>query len=98
MSFLCIHRSNQGFQTLTEELSAMAWEKPESKDRMIAALNQMFPALAASRVDEVTRLTETYHKYKREYLKHIMFELGTKGFSKCLKPPLEINIIHMKVC
>ena len=76
--FLCIHRWNQGFQKLTEEMSAISWRDYESKDRMIAALKQIFPALAASKVDEVTRLTETYHKYKREYVKHILFELNSQ--------------------
>ena len=52
----------------------MAWKKSESKDRIIAALQQMFPALAESKVDEVARLTESYHKYKGEYVKHISFD------------------------
>ena len=47
----------------------MAWSEYESKDRMIAALEQMFPALAESKLDDVTKLAENYHKYKKEYVK-----------------------------
>ena len=63
----------------------MAWSQNESKDRMIAALQKIFPALAESKLDYVTRLTETYHKYKREYVKHLSFDPNNGNHSKFLK-------------
>ena len=73
-----------GFQTLVEELGAMAWSQYESKDRMIAALQQMFPALTDRKLklDDVTRLTESYHNYKREYVKHLLFNPKEENSSK----------------
>ena len=62
----------------------MSWRDYESKDRMIAALEQMFPALAESKVGEVARLTKIYHKYKREYVKHLSFDPSNGNLSKCL--------------
>ena len=70
-----------GFQTLTNLLGAMAWDEQESKDQMISALHQMFPALAESKMDEVTRLSEAYHKYKREYVKHLSFNPVSEDLS-----------------
>ena len=64
----------------------MAWSQYESKDRMIAALQQMFPAaLTERKLKDVTRLTETYHKYKREYVKHLSFDPNNGNHSKFLK-------------
>lgn len=64
----------------------MAWDEHESKDKMIAALKQMFPtlALAEKKVDEVTRLTEVYHKYKRKFVKHLSFNPEENDTSKYL--------------
>ena len=64
----------------------MAWSQYESKDRMIAALQQMFPAaLTERKLKDVTRLTETYHKYKREYVKQLSFDPNNGNHSKFLK-------------
>ena len=60
----------------------MAWSKSESKDRMIAALEQMFPALAESDVDDMTVFTESYHKYKKNFVKHLLFNPNNKNLSK----------------
>ena len=61
----------------------MAWSQYESKDRMIAALQQMFPAaLTERKLKDVTRLTETYHKYKREYVKQLVFNPAEGNLSK----------------
>ena len=83
---LCIYQLTLGFQTLTNLLGAMAWDEHESKDKMIAALKQMFPtlALAEKKVDEVTRLTEVYHKYKRKFVKHLSFNPEENDTSKYL--------------
>ena len=42
---------------------------------MDAVLQQMFPnSLADEEVQDVTSLTETYHKYKREYVQQLLFD------------------------
>ena len=38
-----------------------------------AALQRMFPTYADKKVEKVQLLTESYLKYKREYVKHICF-------------------------
>ena len=64
----------------------MAWSQYESKDRMIAALQQMFPAaLTERKLKDVIRLTETYHNYKKEYVKHLSFDPNNGNHSKLLK-------------
>ena len=63
----------------------MAWSQYESKDRMISALQQMFPALTERKLNDVARLTETYHNYKREYVKHLSFDLYNANHSGGLK-------------
>ena len=64
----------------------MAPNQEESKQRIMAALQQMFPALALAekKVDEVTRLTEVYHKYKRKFVKHLSFNPEENDTSKYL--------------
>ena len=75
---------SKGFETLTEEVSYMAANQEESKQRIMAALQQMFPALVATvnDMDEVARLTESYYKYKREYVKHLSFNLDNQDPGK----------------
>ena len=62
----------------------MAPNQEESKQRIMAALQQMFPALVATvnNMDEVTRLTESYYKYKRDYVKHLSFNLDNQDPGK----------------
>ena len=62
----------------------MAPNQEESKQRIMAALQQMFPALVATvnNMDEVTRLTGSYYKYKRDYVKHLSFNLDNQDPSK----------------
>ena len=70
-----------GLQALTQELGH--GRQIESKERLNAALQQMFPASAEGKVDEVKSLTEIYHKYKREYAKHLSFNPVSENLSKC---------------
>ena len=62
----------------------MAPNQEESKQRIMAALQQMFPALVATvnNMDEVTRLTESYYKYKRDYVKNLSFNLDNRDPGK----------------
>ena len=50
--------------------------------RTIAAFQQMFPISAEKSIDRVKSLTESYHKYKREYVQHLGFNPDNKNLSK----------------
>ena len=66
---------------LTQELSqGVGYWKSGYKDR----IQQMFPTLAEEDVDGVKSLTESYHKYKREYVKHRGFNPEEENLSKCV--------------
>ena len=56
---------------LTQELShgVLYWREDGSKER----LQQMFLASADEEVEEVKSFTKSYHKYKKEYVKHLSF-------------------------
>ena len=54
----------------------------DSKERLFAALEQMFPISAEETIDRVKSLTESYHKYKREHVQHIGFNPNNKNLSK----------------
>ena len=73
---------------LTQELGTLAvgpyaWSQSESKERILVALQQMFPTTADEKVDEVQSLTEIYHKYKREYVKHLSFNPEEENLCEC---------------
>ena len=55
-----------------------------SKEFLYVALQQMFPTSSGEKVDEVKALTESYHKYKMEYLKHLSFDPEDESLSKYL--------------
>ena len=40
--------------------------------------------MAEEDVDGVKSFTESYHKYKREYVKHISFNPEEENLSKCI--------------
>ena len=69
---------------LTQELSQVSrvvWG--ESKDRLYAALQRMLSnSVVDEEIDEVKSLTESYHKYKREYVKHLSFNPDNENLSK----------------
>lgn len=48
------------------------------------ALQQMFPTSADEKGDELKSLTEEYHKYKREYVKHLVFNPDEENLSKSI--------------
>ena len=77
---------------LTHELRygvSWSYSQRESRDRLYAALQEMFPASAEEKEDKVQSVTESYHKYKREYVKHLSFNPEEENLSKCI---LEIPI------
>ena len=71
---------------LTQELSngVVHW-RGGSKER----LQQMFATSSTDEVDGVKSFMESYHKYKREYVKHLSFNPEEENLSKCI---LEIPI------
>ena len=73
-----------GFYTLTQELTdgVKYWNNDEHKER-IAALRLMFPNLADQNKDIVKSITAKYHKYKRDYVKHMSFNPDDENLSKC---------------
>ena len=66
---------------MTEELSSWTFSD-SNKERLHATFKQMFPTYEEKKVDEVKSLTESYHKYKREYVKHLSFSPDTDNLSK----------------
>ena len=71
-------------QALSNEVSAMSM-KSGSKER----LQQLFLTSTDEEEDVVKSFTESYHKYKREYVKHLSFNPEKENLSKCI---LEISI------
>ena len=74
-------------QTLTRELrkgiiNGVKWENDQdkSKENLLDALQQLLPSSEEAKVGE---LTKSYHKYKRKYVKHIIFNPNYTNFSKC---------------
>ena len=61
------------------------WRQSENKERLYVALQQMFPISADEKVAEVKSVvTERYHKYKREYVKHLSFNPDKENLSECI--------------
>ena len=81
---LCIDPHLSGFHALTQELSnGVFWVQDDSKERLIGTLQDMFPTSAKEEVDRLKSVTESYHKYKREYVKHLYFNPDNGNLSKC---------------
>ena len=77
-----------GFYSLTQELNGVyGWRGSKSKERFIANLQQMFPASVDKKVDDLKALTEQYHKYKKEYAKHLWFNPEEEHLSKLREAP-----------
>ena len=71
---------------LTHELRyGVSWSytQTESRDHLYAALQEMFPASTEEKEDKVQSLTGIYHKYKREYVKHLSFNPEEEILSEC---------------
>ena len=58
------------------------WKRRESEESLQVALQQMFLNSADEKEDEVKSFTESYHKYKGEFLKHICFNPENENLSK----------------
>ena len=71
---------------LTQKLShGVEWRGNEFKEDFDAFLQQIFPTSIEEKTDEVKTLTEIYHKYKKEYVKHIGFNPEEENLSKWLR-------------
>ena len=71
---------------LTHELRygvTWSYNQRESRNHLYVALQEMFPTTAEEKVDEVQSVTESYHKYKREYVKHLSFKPEEENLSEC---------------
>ena len=68
----------QGFHLLTEELGDYY-----SKEQLHPALHRMLPVSPDERGDDVRSMADEYHKYKREYVKHLFFNPDSDNLSKC---------------
>ena len=60
------------------------WAQRESKEKLHAALQQLFPTSADEKEGEVQLVTEIYHKYKHEYVKHLSFNPDKENLSECI--------------
>ena len=78
MFFVLNHISD--LHKLTQELShgLKRWLLSDSKER----LQQMFPISTKEEEDVLKSLTESYHKYKREYVKNLGFNPEEENLSK----------------
>ena len=64
---------------MTQEL--IRWQS-NYRAGLDVALQQMFPTSADENGDKVQSLTESYQKYKREYVKHLCFNPEEENLSK----------------
>ena len=66
--------------------SISGWpELAQGKERIDAAFPELFPQSVANKMAfNVTAMTEAYHKYKREYVKHVAFTPEGESLSKYL--------------
>ena len=79
---LVIHLSDLP-RVLTQDLGkGIWWQRGFSKERFENGLRQVFQQ--DIRTEEVRTVTEKYHTYKRNYVKHISFNPGKDNFSKCI--------------
>ena len=46
-------------------------------------LQRMVSTSVNEKVDKVASLKESYHKYKKEYVKHLGFDPNNENLSKC---------------
>ena len=46
-------------------------------------LQRMVSTSVNEKVDKVASLTESYHNYKKEYVKHLGFDPNNENLSKC---------------
>ena len=78
------HPHQSGFNALTTELSNAFTQELYSKERgeRILTLQQVFRTPAEENEDGVKSFTEGYHKYKREYVKHLSFNPEEENLSK----------------
>ena len=73
-------------QTLTQELrkgmlNGVQWglDKDKAKESLLDVLQQLLPSAEEAKIKA---LTKSYHKYKREYVKHLLFNPNFENLSK----------------
>ena len=71
-----LHNHISGFHMLS---NGVKYWKSGYQER----LQQMFPTSSDEEIDEVKSFTESYHKYKRGYVKHLRFNPEEENLSKC---------------
>ena len=81
---LPFHPLTSGLHTLTQELrkGVVYWEGDSKYVGLDIALQEMFPTSAEEKVDVLKSLAESYHKYKREYVKNLCFNPDNENLSK----------------
>ena len=66
-----------GLETLTQEMThGLPWFEEESKENILVALQQMFPASADKKEDEVESLTKSYQKYNNDTVNEVANSCG----------------------
>ena len=88
---LVIHLSDLP-RVLTQDLGKgiyWDWRTGLSREGFEDALGQVFQQ--DIRTEEVRTVTEKYHTYKRNYVKHISFNPGKENFSKCIFDSIRYN-------
>ena len=65
------------------ELETVVEDWKQGNARIQATFQNMFPnTWSDEKVDDVMALTEAYHKYKKEYVKHLSFDREEGNLSK----------------
>ena len=74
------HPDSSGLHAMAHELGQ--GRKIESQERLNVALQQMFPTSTDGKADKVGLVSDSYHKYKRKYVKHLFFNPDNENLSK----------------
>ena len=65
---------------MTEKLARSSY----ARDDLYLALQQMLPvATEQEEYDDMKSMTEEYHRYKGQYVKHLNFNPDNENLSKC---------------
>ena len=70
-----LHNHISGFHMLS---NGVKYWKSGYQER----LQQMFPTSSDEEIDEVKSFTESYHKYKRDYVRHLGFNPEEENLSR----------------
>ena len=77
--------SQSGFHTLNKKLydkmGSSYWRLAE-KESFYDAIQEIFPSAMLEREDQAKSLTEAYHKYKSNYVRHLFFDPDNENLCK----------------